>query len=236
MSASHSQISASAARVSSLREKLTKKLAQRRLRAEAKRVRSKHQMIRLVIGAGTTEFFIGPRGSNYDGWLITDRHSLDALDAGDWSALFSESSIDRILAEHVIEHWTESQFLTFLANIEPFVAMTGSIRIAAPDGFHPEPAYIESVKPGGTGEGSSDHNELNDCSSIERLIAGTNWSCEFLEYYDSEGEFHWKPWRISDGFIERSARFDERNQERPLSYTSLIFDLTKKTDRWASEY
>ena len=218
-------------RAPSLRERITRKLSQRRLRSELKRMRAKNQMVKLVIGAGTSEILAGLRGSNYEGWLITDRHSLDALNRADWAAIFPESSIDRILAEHVIEHWTEAQFLSFLAIAERFLTPTGSIRIAAPDGFHPEPAYIDSVRPGGTGEGSDDHKVLYDCKAIERLLSGTEWRCEFLEHYDAEGEFHWKPWRIADGFIERSARFDSRNQEKPLSYTSLIFDLTKKTEQ-----
>jgi len=35
-------------------------------------------------------------------------------------------------------------------------------------------------------------------------------------------------WSPSDGFIERSRRFDPRNRDIPLSYTSVILDAVKE--------
>ncbi len=49
-------------------------------------------------------------------------------------------------------------------------------------------------------------------------------SFNLLEYFDEAGNFHRSPWDASDGFVARSADYDPRNKEKPLSYTSLIVD------------
>jgi predicted SAM-dependent methyltransferase len=45
-----------------------------------------------------------------------------------------------------------------------------------------------------------------------------------LEYFDPDGEFHCQAWQTADGMISRSSEHDDRNQTKPLSYTSLIVD------------
>jgi predicted SAM-dependent methyltransferase len=48
-----------------------------------------------------------------------------------------------------------------------------------------------------------------------------------LEYFDAQGVFHRGEWREEDGRIIRSSRFDIRNRDGCLNYTSIILDARK---------
>ena len=198
-----------------LRRKLAKTKAQLQLRGKVQRIRARGEMVRLVVGAGAT---------SYEGWLMTDLPVLDALNSANWCFVFPQGSIDRVLMEHVVEHWTEDEFRLFLRVVRPFISEQGFIRIAIPDGFHPDPSYIDYVKPGGSGSGASDHKVLYNYASLSKLLSEEQWDYNLLEYFDEAGRFHCLPWEISDGFVRRSADYDPRNKEHPLSYTSLIID------------
>lgn len=195
------------------------------LRAEVERLQSRREPLKLVVGAGSPEPRMGEPGTPYEGWLLTDVDALDALRHEEWAALFRPQSIQNILAEHVMEHLTEEQFLGFLGVIRDFLAPGACVRVAVPDGFHPDPAYIEQVRPGGTGPGADDHKVLYTYSRMAKLLADAGWDYDFLEYFDERGEFHLKDWDKTDGLIRRSALNDPRNKERPQSYTSLIVDI-----------
>ena len=123
-----------------LRKELANRKSRYLLRQCVKRLRYEGKPVNVVIGAGPT---------SHEGWLITDLPTLDALNPVHWSYVFPRGSIDRILAEHVIEHWTEDEFRSFLRIVRPFLSERGFIRIAVPDGYHPDPSYIDYVKPGG---------------------------------------------------------------------------------------
>jgi predicted SAM-dependent methyltransferase len=45
-----------------------------------------------------------------------------------------------------------------------------------------------------------------------------------LEYYDEDGVFHAVDWDPEDGKVNRSLRFDSRNANGQIGYTSLIVD------------
>jgi predicted SAM-dependent methyltransferase len=176
------------------------------------------------VAGGLMKLVIGAASTRYDGWVMTDLPVLDALRAADWRRIFRRGSIDRILAEHVIEHWSADQFRLFLRLVRPFLSEQGFMRIAVPDGFHPDVAYINHVKPGGTGPGADDHKVLYDYVSMTRILSEQQYGFELLEYFDERHQFHRCPWDAGDGFIQRSVDHDDRNRERPLSYTSLILD------------
>ena len=207
-----------------LRVKWFKTRIQRRLRSEAAQRVASHEPIRLVIGAAEPLPYVGPPGTCFAGWLCTSVSTLDALEISDWHNIFRPASVHTILAEHVIEHWTMDQFCSFLGIAEEFLSPNGFIRIAVPDGLHPDAAYIESVKPGGSGPGATDHKVLYNYRTLSRLISDRGFNCNLLEYFDEKGQFHPTQWNVAAGFVERSEHHDPRNQERPLSYTSLIVD------------
>jgi predicted SAM-dependent methyltransferase len=199
-----------------------------RLRVEVEQLSARRAPLKLVVGAGSPVPRMGEAGTPYEGWLLTDVDALNALRREEWAALFQPGSIQNILAEHVMEHLTEEQFLEFLGVIRDFLAPDARVRIAVPDGFHPDSSYIEQVRPGGTGPGADDHKVLYTYSRMASLLTRAGWDYDFLEYFDEHGEFHLKPWEQRDGLIRRSAFNDPRNKERPQSYTSLIVDIRPK--------
>ena len=99
-----------------------------------------------------------------------------------------------------------------------------------PDGFHPDPTYIEHTRPGGSGPGAQDHKILYDHLTFTRILAEEGWEHTLLEYFDERGVFHRTGWSAKDGFVKRSADHDPRNRARPLSYTSLIIEFRPKAE------
>ena len=185
------------------------------LRQRAKLLCLEGKPVKVVIGSATR---------TYEDWLNTDLPILDALNPAHWRSIFPRGGIDRILAEHVIEHWTEDSFRLLLRNVQPLLTRQGFIRIAVPDGFHPDPSYIDFVKPEGSGIGADDHKVLYNHITITRVLSEEQYDYNMLEYFDEAGQFHRSPWEASDGFIVRSADYGIRNSEVPPSYSSLIMD------------
>ena len=115
-----------------------------------------------IRGAAPLRIVVGAGGLFDPGWIPTDVDVLDILDEGHWHRLFRENSIDAILAEHVWEHLTADQGLLAAENCFRFLGPGGYLRAAVPDGYHPDPAYREWVRPGGSGAGADD---LTSCST-----------------------------------------------------------------------
>jgi predicted SAM-dependent methyltransferase len=173
---------------------------------------------RIILGAGYTAS---------SGWSLTDIDTLNILKESDWKIYFKQNSIDALLAEHVWEHMTASDGLQASRLCFKFLKKDGYLRIAVPDGFHPDLAYIESVKPNGTGVGAHDHKVLFTYKTLDALLQNAGFKLLLLEYFDEMGNFHQSDWDPARGFILRSARFDSRNRDGPLKYTSLIIDAIK---------
>lgn len=175
--------------------------------------------VNLIIGSGNI---------TYPDWLATDKFLLDITKYKEWAFYFKKDSIDRILAEHVFEHLTDDDRDNALKNISFFLKPGGFIRIAVPDGYFPNPDYIDQVKPGGCGLGADDHKFLYNYNNLGRVLTDFGFNPSFLEYHDENGGFHYKEWDQKQGMIIRSVRFDERNQTGEIRYTSLIIDAYKK--------
>ncbi len=178
----------------------------------------KARVVRIILGAG---------GTSYPGWISTDYPTLDVTDEKSWHRLFQALKIDALLAEHVFEHLTDNQIVAAFANAYRFLKIGGYIRIAVPDGYHPDTEYIEMVKPGGKGPGSKDHKQLFNYQTLSDQLEKAGFVVRLLEWFDEQGTFNFQEWKRQDGFISRSSRYDERNTKIPLSYTSLILDAHK---------
>lgn len=170
---------------------------------------------------------IGSSGTCFRGWIATDREVLDLLDDRTWKAFFSPNSLDALLAEHVWEHLSPEEAKTAARTCFAFLRPGGHLRIAVPDGFHPDPGYLDAVKPGGTGPGSEDHKVLYNVYSLRDVLMHCGFEVRLLEYFDDQGQFHYDDWDPSQGLIRRSRRFDARNSGNSLRYTSLIVDAFK---------
>ena len=152
---------------------------------------------------------------------------MDIVDPDSISRYFERESVKVFLAEHVFEHLTHQQAESALAICKDYLIAGGYLRIAVPDGFHPDERYINQAKPGGYGAGAGDHIVLYNYKTLRRLIEKVGFQSKLLEWYDQEGKFHFVDWQPKTGFILRSSRFDERNRSKKLAYTSLIIDAIK---------
>jgi predicted SAM-dependent methyltransferase len=179
----------------------------------------RRKSLRVILGAGA---------GSQKGWLQTDITHLNILSDENWQRYFRVNSIDALLTEHVWEHLTEEEGRTAAGNCFAYLKPGGYLRIAVPDGFHPNSEYIDAVKPLGSGFGSDDHKVLYNYISLSRMFESAGFETELLEYFDEMGEFHQKGWDPEDGLVRRSMRFDARNKDGRLMYTSIILDAWKK--------
>ena len=175
-------------------------------------------MIKVSIGSGSPAYQI--RG----GWLATDLGSLDITLPEVWENLFEVGSIDRLLAEHVFEHLTESECRVALTECYRYLKPGGLLRLAVPDGNRKDEAYLAAVSPP-----VHEHVVLFTVDTLVPLLEDVGFRVTPLEHFDAQGEFHTSPWDVVDGYISRSVRFDRRAEfeHGDVFYTSLIVDARK---------
>jgi len=200
------------------------------LRSNYRQLKRKHTLARLSLQP-VKKIVLGAGGTQFEGWMSTEQEELDLLFKSAWANYFKKNSVDAILAEHVWEHLTLKESVVAATNCFIFLKPGGYLRVAVPDGYHPDPTYVEAVKPGGTGAGSDDHKVLYVYDSFCEIFIDAGFDVFLLEYFDEHGEFHYKEWSTSDGFIERSKLFDSRNKGEKLFYTSIILDARKPVDQ-----
>jgi predicted SAM-dependent methyltransferase len=192
--------------------------------------RHERQRQRLIDGARQQpcRIVIGASGHFDPGWIPTDIHLLNLLQPDQWTEYLGDASVDAFLAEHVWEHLSPEDGATAARTCHRFLRPGGYLRVAVPDGFHPDPAYIDWVKPNGIGPGCDDHRVLYTYQTFAPVFEAAGFEVRLLEHFDSTGQFHFNEWNPADGKIERSSRFDERNSKQELKYTSLMLDAIKR--------
>ena len=179
---------------------------------------AKQKPCRIVVGSGNV----------FDpGWIPTAIEYLNLINQKDWCRYFRPNSIDAILAEHVWEHLTKEEGITGAKICFTFLKPGGYLRIAVPDGLHPDTNYIERVRVNGTGPGAKDHKVLYTYKTLRDIFSTAGFRVDLLEWFDENGKFHYNKWDRIDGTIHRSKRFDKRNENGKLNYTSIIIDAIK---------
>ena len=161
------------------------------------------------------------------GWFSTDIDSLNLTNEKDFYKYWKPNTLKGFFAEHVWEHLTLKEGIEASQNCYKFLRKGGFLRIAVPDGLHPDREYIDCVKPCGTGNGSDDHKVLYTYKSLGAVLKKAGFRIEFLEYWDENKKFHFKKWDINKGLVRRSMFYDWRNSEGQLKYTSIIIDAIK---------
>ena len=169
----------------------------------------------MILGAGTTHF---------EGWISTDLPLLDITASSDWEILFNGNPIDRLLAEHVLEHLSEDQCQLALRSAYSYLKADGLFRIAVPDGYRRDIKYVAEVSPPKDG-----HPTLFNVESLTILLESIGFNVRPLAYFDAKENFHFVEWDQAYGLIQRSLRFDVQENFRRdnLCYTSLILDARK---------
>jgi predicted SAM-dependent methyltransferase len=174
--------------------------------------------IRIILGAG---------GTVCEGFVSTDYPQLDICSKASFEKYLRPETVGVFVAEHVLEHLSLEEGAVAFGNCFLFLKPGGLLRIAVPDGFHPDPEYIDRVRPGGCGAGADGHKVIYNYRTLSSLLENAGYKVRLLEWFDEEGQFQYEKWGIELGLIRRSARFDERNKVNPLTYTSLIIDAIK---------
>lgn len=185
-------------------------------------IRARQIDLRIIVGASSTSM---------PDWISTEYPYVNVANGSNLAEWFSPASVKAILAEHVWEHLTADQAQSAVQNCMVMLKPGGYLRIAVPDGSHPDKEYIDYVRPGGRGEGSDDHRVLYTLESLSLLLRDAGFEVVPLEWFDSNGQFHMNPWDPAKGMINRSTRFDLRNHSNPIAYTSLIVDAIKPVIR-----
>ena len=179
---------------------------------------TRKKRIRIIVGSESLFKF---------GWICTDIEYLNLLKEENWSEYFQDNIIDAILAEHVWEHLSSNEAKTAAYICFKYIKPGGYLRVAVPDGNHPNQNYIEKVRPGGSGAGADEHKALYTYEKFSKIFEEMGFHIDLLEYFDENKKFHFKFWNPRDGKIIRSKRFDPRNKHGNLNYTSLIIDAYK---------
>lgn len=174
-----------------------------------------------------SKIILGAGGTTYPDWVSTDKWLLDVTCVRDFEKYWKPNTLTAFLAEHVWEHLGSRQRSEANENCFKFLKPGGWLRIAVPDGFHPDRDYIEYVQPGGTGLGADDHQVLFNYHSLSEELNSAGFQVMLLEYWNESGQFVANDWSVEEGYVSRSVRFDQRNRDGLLRYTSLIVDAKK---------
>src|SRR6185295_20133762 len=123
---------------------------------------------------------IGGGQTAYDGWIFTDRDFLDVTQPDQWAALFTPDTIDRILSEHMLEHLSESQAETTLRECHRYLKPGGLLRLAVPDGYRRDAAYVAEAAPPNDG-----HQVFYNIDTLTSLLSSLGFTVTPLEYFDA---------------------------------------------------
>lgn len=181
-----------------------------------------HFRLKKAVKSLPLNIVVGSSSVFSQGWIPTDIEYLNLLKPSDWERYFKKNKIDVILAEHVWEHLSLDDGLIAARQCYSYLKSGGNLRVAVPDGNHPDLDYIKHVD-----VGSDDHKVLYDYKTFCKLFEKAGFSVELLEYFDEYHEFHYNEWDADKGKIHRSKRFDKRNIGDNLKYTSIILDAYK---------
>lgn len=183
------------------------------------------QLKNRVLQANPLKVVIGGGDIMHDAsWIVTNQEEIDVELKDDFEYFFESKSVDNFFASHVFEHLKDVE--SAVINLYNSLKIGGKLRIAVPDGYFPDENYINEVKVGGIGAGSDDHKHLFNIDSLSEILIKYGFKVETIEYW-KDGKFNKKDWSVNDGFVGRSAEYDERNINGELKYTSLIIDAIK---------
>jgi predicted SAM-dependent methyltransferase len=191
---------------------------------------------RRIGSAPLRRIVIGACSKHDSGWIPTEISYLNLLKPEHWERALVPASLDAMLAEHVWEHLTPKEAEKAVQICYTYLKPGGYIRIAVPDGLHPSPEYLSWVRPGGAtpGQLSNDHKVLYTYQTLVSEFEAAGFSAKLYEYFDELGEFHYRDWNTAEGTIRRSKRFDPRNSDGSLTFTSIIMDAYKPLEEMAA--
>jgi predicted SAM-dependent methyltransferase len=190
----------------------------------------RQRLLKKIRQAGSIRLNLGAGGTNYEGWISTEKELLDITKRSDFERYFNQKKISKILAEHVVEHIPVDEFICFLRFVKDYLEPMASIRIAVPDAYHPSEYVRELTMPGGFEQGANDHKYFYTIDQMSDIASLVSYKLEPIEYFDSKGYFHshirgWDNGYISRSSSEYTGRFTLSNDEYMKMYSSIPPDL-----------
>jgi predicted SAM-dependent methyltransferase len=167
---------------------------------------SRRQSIRFPVAANRPlQIIVGAAMTHQEGWYSTNEQWLDITREDHWREVFhGKALLTRVLAEHVFEHLTPDETRRALGLVARHMRSGGRIRIAVPDGYHPDPTYLRHVGIGGIGADAEDHKQLLNCDSLMQYLREAGFSADLKEGYRRHGELVQTPLDLDDGLVVRS--------------------------------
>ena len=165
---------------------------------------------------------IGANDTSDVGWISTDLPHFNILKQKDWEHFFGERKIDRLLAEHVLEHLSVEQVKCALSLSFKYLNPGGHFRIAVPDGNHLDPSYLKYISPPSHG-----HQSIWNIDRLREVLNEVGYQTQPIEYYTSDGIFKTNYFDFKNGIISRSKALGYKNSDYP-DYSSLIIDCFKR--------
>jgi predicted SAM-dependent methyltransferase len=205
------------------------KVAERKIRKAYHRVFGPYRLRKSLADSSSKRIVIGSGTKRAPGWVPTQMEFLNLLKPDEWERFFQPNSIEAMLAEHVWEHLTLEEGITAARTCFKYLKPGGYLRIAVPDGLHPDPTYREWVKVGGASpmQVANDHKVLYTYHTLKERFESSGFRVVLYEYFDEAGTFHYHEWDEKAGKIWRSKRFDPRNGGGELVFTSIVLDAVK---------
>lgn len=175
------------------------------------------------------KIILGAAETHQQGWYSTNQQWLDITKQTDWEKIFPKKEvISHVVAEHVFEHLTMSQTKKALGLIFQYLEPQGRIRIAVPDGFHPDPEYLKHVGINGIGADAQDHKQLLNMTALSTLLSEAGFQVSVVEGYTQNGKLINSGASAHNGFILRSrsnpVKINAEGWDFVDAQTSLIID------------
>jgi predicted SAM-dependent methyltransferase len=64
-------------------------------------------------------------------------------------------------------------------------------------------------------------------NTFSQVFTDAGFTVELLEYWDEEGRLHETSWSPADGRIRRSRRYDRKDRNGGVAYSSIILDARR---------
>jgi predicted SAM-dependent methyltransferase len=158
------------------------------------------------------------------GWLAIDKSALDITRQEDFAGYWESNTRQAFLAEDVWNTLTWQQVHEATANCFEFLSKGGTLRIAVPDGNHPDPLYINEIYATSKRAGEK-QRILFDYQSLSECLRYVGFRIVLLEYWDERRVLHTAEWTFENGPVNRTAKLGK--SPGGFLNTSLVIDAVK---------
>ncbi|AAQ00361.1 MULTISPECIES: hypothetical protein [Prochlorococcus] len=187
----------------------------------------------VLLNKSNVNLILGAALTSQEGWYSTNENWLDISKTEHWQRIFSgRPRVSHAVAEHVFEHLSVSEMRKALRLIYQHLCNGGSLRIAVPDGNHPDETYRKHTGINGIGADASDHKQFISYEFLKKELEDVGFTCELKEGYTSEGQLIRSNISRNYGLIMRTRdsinyKTEKLGWDFIDSNTSLIVDALK---------